>query len=221
MISDIATQGTGMLAMFVNLDQELHAEFRVWLEQDMFTARINIGFEACASYDLIPETNTDKEYSQTFLTVYRTASLGVLYSKPYQRLREARDAKDAEFHEKFLDVERYTLSWVGPELSGETLEFAPLIYVDRFDVTDEDKQEFNKWFVGEYLPACEKIKSMTRLRRYTAMEGFKNTLLFHEFDNVSAVNDKLWETLRERTSRDQIIRRSGGSAGYRRVISAT
>ena len=221
MISDIATQGTGMLAMFVNLDQEYRKEFRVWLKQDMFTARIKIGFEACASYDLLPGTDAGKERSQSFLTVYQTPSLGVLYSQPYQRLREVRDKKDAEFHKKFLDAERYTLSWVGPELASETREFAPLIYVDRFDVIDEDKEEFNKWFVSEYLPACEKIKSMTRLRHYTAMEGFKNTLLFHEFDNVSAVNDKLWETLRERTSRDQIIRRSGGSAGYRRVISAT
>ena len=48
MISDIAQQGTGMLAMFVNLDQKWRNDFRIWLKEDMFTARLNIGFQACA-----------------------------------------------------------------------------------------------------------------------------------------------------------------------------
>ena len=219
MISDIAEQGTGMLAMFVNLDQELHSDFRVWLKQDMFTARMNIGFEACASYDLLPATSVGKGLSQTFLTVYQTPSLGVLYSQPYQRLREVRDKKDMEFHERFLDAERYTLSWVGPELSSEKREFSPLIYVDRIDVIGKEKQEFNRWYVSEYLPACEKITSMMRLRRYTVIEGTQNTILLHEFDDISAINNDLWTTLRNGAFCDQIKSCLGVSAAFRRVIS--
>ena len=46
MISDVTERGTGMLAMFVDLDDEWHKEFRTWLQEDMFTARLNIGFHA-------------------------------------------------------------------------------------------------------------------------------------------------------------------------------
>jgi hypothetical protein len=47
------SRGTGILAMFVDLDPEPLAEFRPWLVEDMFAARLDIGFHACARYDLI------------------------------------------------------------------------------------------------------------------------------------------------------------------------
>ena len=221
MISDTAQQGTGMLAMFVNLDQKWRNDFRIWLKEDMFTARLNIGFQACASYDLIPEVNTTKGHAQAFLTICQTASLGVLYSEPYQELRRYRDAKDAEFHNRFLDVERYTLSWVGPEVSDNTSEFAPIIYVDRFNLTDANNQVFNQWFVDSYLSGCEKIKSIIRVRRYTAVEGIPEIFLLHELKDLAALNDRDWETLRENEAWQLPKIHGGGSAAYKRVISAT
>jgi len=220
MISNTAQQGTGMLAMFVNLDPGWRDEFRVWLKEDMFTARMKIGFHACASYDLLPETDVVKTPNQAFLTVYETASLGILYSEQYQALRRKRDAKDAAFHQKFLDAERYTLSWVGPELSAGTPGFLPFVYVDRFDLTTENVQKFNQWFIDEYLPACEEIESLVRLRRYTVIEGNRSIFLFHEFDDVSAINNDLWKTLRKNMAWDGKKSHLGGPAAYKQIIFA-
>ena len=219
MISNTAQQGTGMLAMFVNLDPRWVDDFRTWLKKDMFSARMNIGFHACASYDLLPETNAAKLPNQAFLTVYETASLGILYSEPYQALRRKRDTKDAAFHQRFLDAERYTLSWVGPELSAGRPGFLPFVYVDRFDLTTRNVQKFNQWFIDEYLPGCEEIESLTRLRRYRVIEGNRSILLFHEFDDISAINDKAWNTLRRNEVWRNVAIDQGSSAAYRRVIS--
>ena len=220
MISDIATQGTGMLAMFVNLDPRWVDDFRIWLKEDMFTARMDIGFRACASYDLLSETD-DKSLNPAFLTVYETASLGVLYSEPYQALRRNRDTKDAAFHQRFLDAERYILSWVGQELSAGTPGFLPFVYVDRFDLTTKNVQKFNQWFIDEYLPGCEGIESLVRLRRYTTIEGNRKVFVFHEFDDISAINDKAWNKLRGNKVWKNVASDPGRSAAYRRVISET
>ena len=221
MISNTAQQGTGMLAMFVNLDPRWVDDFRIWLKEDMFPARMNIGFHACASYDLLPETNAAKLPNPVFLTVYETASLGNLYSEPYQALRRKRDTKDAVFHQRFLDAERYTLSWVGPELSSGTSGFLPFVYVDRFDLTTKNVQKFNQWFIDEYLPGCEEIESLVRLRRYTTIEGNRRVFLFHEFDDIYAINDKAWNTLRGNEVWKNVAIDQGSSAAYRRIISET
>ena len=220
MISDVAQMGTGMLAMFVNLNDEWQEEFRIWLQENMFTARLNIGFHACASYDLVNEANGVASPSPYFLTVYETASLGVLYSEPYQDLRCERNQQDAAFHERFRDTERYTLAWVGPELAGGKPGFSKFVYVDRFDLNVGKAQQFNQWFVNVYLPACEEIKSLVRVRRYTAVEGSPRIFIFHEFEDSSALAGKDWITLRGNQAWTEIEPHLGGSGAYERVISA-
>ena len=220
MISDVTERGTGMLAMFVDLDDEWHKEFRTWLQEDMFTARLNLGFHACASYDLITDMNTIRTHSRSFLTVYETASLGVLYSEPYQDLRRERDRKDADFHARFLSVERYTLNWVGPELAWQTPGFAPFVYVDRFDLISGKAQKFNQWFVNEYMPACQEMNFPMRLRRYTAIEGIPRIFLLHEFDDLSVIKDTGWNTLRRNRAWEDVTSYGGGFAAYKRIIFA-
>ena len=220
MFSDVAQLGTGMLAMFVNLDTEWHKEFRTWLQEDMFTARLNIGFNACASYDLIHGTNSLVASAQTFLTLYETASMGVLYSEPYQSLRRERNSKDVTFHERFLDTERYILSWVGPELAGGEPGFSPFLFLDRFDLSAENNQDFNFWFVTEYLPACDEINGLIRLRRFTTIEGGSGIFLFHEFDELSALTGEAWNSIRGNAAWDRVNHHRGGSVSYQRVIYA-
>ncbi len=48
------TQRMGLLAIFCDMGDQWREEFRHWLKEDMFPARVGIGFPACASYDVIP-----------------------------------------------------------------------------------------------------------------------------------------------------------------------
>ncbi len=209
-----------MLAMFVNLDERWHDEFRDWLQEDMFAARLNIGFHACASFDIIPGSEGAGGDPQQFMTVYEMANVGGLYGEPYQGLRRVRDPRDAAFHERFQDADRYTLSWTGPEVAGGEPGFAPTVYVDRFDLPPEDAQAFNIWFVTEYLPACDEIEGLLRVRRYAAIEGAPSAYLFHEFGGPGVLTNESWHELRNADAWAAERINPGGSAAYTRVISA-
>jgi hypothetical protein len=193
-LKDIPQTGSGMLAIFCDLAIEDQAEFRPWLTEDMFPARVGIGFNACASFDRISGEGPE------FVTLYEMPSLGHLYGEPYQALRRVRKPRDAAYHEKFQNPERYTLSWSGPELSENLGGFAPYIYVDRFDLADSAAQDFNIWFVGTYLPALSKLPGISRVRRYLSMEGTPKHFVLHEFADEAILDSADWQSARVKTA---------------------
>lgn len=210
-----------MLAMFVDLDNQWHEEFRSWLTSDMFTARLNIGFHACASYDRLSDDPVNGADPQMFVTVYEMNTLGDLYGEAYQGLRRVRDPLDAAFHDRFLRPDRYTLAWSGPEITGGPAGFAPTIFIDRFDLPPENAQAFNIWFVTEYLEACRQVPGLLRVRRYLSVEGHPQHFVFHEFAGNESLNDASWQTARAADEWALAISHPGAPAGYRRAVTAT
>lgn len=177
---DAPTGGTGLLAIFCDLDEADQSDFRPWLTEDMFPARMAIGFNACASYDRVAGEG------QQFLTLYEMPSLGHLYGEAYQGLRRQRKPRDAAYHKKFRNPDRYTLAWSGPELRSpkhETHEFGPFIQIDRFDLEASDTQAFNIWFVADYLPRISRQMDDIRIRRYLSMEGQVSHVVLHEAED--------------------------------------
>lgn len=208
-ISDTPGRGTGLLAIFCDLDVDDRADFRPWLIEDMFPARMQIGFNACASYDRVAGEG------QQFLTLYEMPSLGHLYGEAYQGLRRVRKPRDAAYHEKFRNPERYTLAWTGPELASVGRMDATLgefIRVDRFNLNPSAVQDFNIQFVTRYLPAMAQSADVIRLRRYLSMEGSPSHLLLREYADSMEYADPLWQDLGEDVKELR-------SALYRRVIA--
>ena len=179
-ILDTTPGGTGLLAIFCDLDVPDRTDFQPWLREDMFPARMAIGFNACASYDLI-----DGE-GQQFLTLYEMPSLGQLYGEAYQGLRRTRGPRDAAYHQKFRNPDRYTLTWAGPEvgkLVGGADGLAAFVRIDRFDLAESDIQTFNIWFAAEYLPTIARRRDGVRVRRYISMEGRLSHVVLHESES--------------------------------------
>lgn len=206
---DIPIGGTGLLAIFCDLDEVDQADFRPWLAEDMFPARMQIGFNACASYDRISGGG------QEFLTLYEMPSLGHLYGEAYQSLRRQRNPRDAAYHEKFRNPDRYTLAWAGPELAapdGGVAGLAPHLQIDRFDLEAGDTQAFNIWFTTEYLPQIEGQFGDIRVRRYLAMEGQPTHVVLHEIADPSRIDNEAYGNLGDLPTRHQTGR-------YQRVIS--
>ncbi|MEE9240024.1 MAG: hypothetical protein V3U53_02415 [bacterium] len=192
----------GLLAIFCDMGEEWHEEFRLWLSEDMFPARLRFGFPACASYDLAPvDSGGDPDGSQAaappFLTIYETLSTADLYGEPYQRLRRDRDPRDAAMHQRMIGIERYALSLVGPIISRDGDGLGHYVFVDRFDLRPADVQTFNIWFEGEYLPWCLKLSGLVRVRRYLTMEGAPRHFVLHEFKGMGFQEDPLWRALRK------------------------
>ncbi|MEH6754091.1 MAG: hypothetical protein V7788_07995 [Alphaproteobacteria bacterium] len=205
-IVDSPTGGTGLLAIFCDLDESDKTDFRPWLTEDMFPARMAIGFDACASFDLIAGTG------QEFLTLYEMPSLGHLYGEPYQALRRQRKPRDAAYHKKFRNPDRYTLAWTGPELSGVhdgDSGLASLIRVDRFELSDDAIESFNISYVRDHLTASAELDEVIRVRRYLAMEGQPSHVVITDYRTMP---EKPLETVLETAS--------GQTGWYQRIVSA-
>lgn len=190
-IRSAAAGGTGLLAVFVDLDVEDRPGFRPFLAEDMFPPRLGIGFGPGASFDRVEGSG------QHFLTLYVAPSLGDLYGAPYQGLRSQRGERDAAYHEKFRNPDRYVASWTGPEVSSENPDrFASDLYVDRFGLSDDALQAFNIWFACDYLPGMAEIPGVLSVRRYLAVEGSPANIVLHELTDPSVVLDNAWLALR-------------------------
>ena len=173
-VSDMPNNGSAMLAIFCDLSPEDQSQFRPWLLEDMFPARLKIGFRNCASFDLV------KGEGPEFVTLYETPSLGHLYDVPYRALRELRTPRDAAYHKKFQNPERYILAWTGPEITRKTDDFATYIKIDRFNLKNHLIEEFNTWFFTTYISAFVRSLETLSLRRYISVEGSHNYFIVHE-----------------------------------------
>lgn len=215
------SRGTGLLALFCDLEAQWREEFRQWLVEDMFPARLAIGFRACASYDLVAPEGASGPPAQTFLTLYETAAAGDLYARPYQRLRENRDARDRAFHARFRDLDRYVLTWLGPERAGAgSRSLAPVVHATRFDLREDALAAFNAWFVDAWLPACAALAGCLRVRRYLAIEGPHAHLVLAEFGARDFERDPAWQALQQDAAWSAL---AGPrlAATYARIVEAT
>jgi hypothetical protein len=186
-IRSVATGGTGLLAVFVDLDPDDRPGFRPFLAEDMFPPRLDIGFGPAASFDRVDGSG------QQFLTLYVAPSLGDLYGAPYQGLRGQRGARDALYHQQFRDQDRYVAAWTGPEVSSpHPHQFASHLFVDRFDVPTNEVQSFNIWFTCDYLPGMAEIPGVVSVRRYLAVEGLPVHIVLHELTSPLACEDGAW-----------------------------
>ena len=182
-LSHMPNNGSAMLAVFCDLAAKDQIDFRPWLAEDMFPARLNIGFNNCASFNLIKGEGTE------FVTLYETPSLGKLYDVQYQALRKMRTPRDTAFHKKFQNLERYILSWVGPEISRTKNSFSTYIRIDRFDPEYHLIEDFNTWFMNTYVQALAKSTEIVGLRRYISIEGPHKYFFIQEIIDLETSRD--------------------------------
>ena len=182
-LSHLPNNGSAMLAVFCDLATKDQGDFRPWLAEDMFPARLNIGFRNCASFNLIKGTGSE------FVTIYEIPSLGQLYDVPYQALRQKRTQRDTAYHEKFQNPDRYTLTWVGPEISRTDNGFSTYITIDRFNPEQHLIEDFNTWFVSTYIPVLAKFRGIMGLRRYISIEGAHKYFIIQEIPDPEVSGD--------------------------------
>ena len=206
-LQDSPSSGSGLLAIFCDLLPEDQIDFHPWLTEDMFPARLNIGFKSCASFKLIEGDGSE------FVTLYEVPSVGYLYDKPYQQLRDNRLPRDASFHKKFIKPNRYTLSWVGPEKSINQHGFAEFININLFDIQDKYNDLFNSFYITRYLPSVANNNELTSVRRYLSLEGaHKNFILEESADKKILSNSVL--SFKELFSKNKI------NSIYKRIIQS-
>ena len=171
--------GSGLLAIFCDLDPKDQKEFHPWLVNEMFPARLKIGFYSCASFEKISGDG------QKFLTLYEVDNIVSLYDKPYQKLRENRSPLDTKFHERFINPSRYTLTLIPPSIEKDHSGFLDYVKITRETITGADVQKYHSNFIT-------KINNLDLLplRRYITVEGEHHNFTIIEAKEINKIIDQ-------------------------------
>ena len=171
--------GSGLLAIFCDLDPKDQKEFHPWLVNEMFPARLKIGFNSCASFEKISGDG------QKFLTLYEVDSIVSLYDRPYQNLRENRSPLDTKFHKSFINPSRYILTLIPPSIEKDHSGFLDYIKITRETITGTDVQKYHSNFIT-------KINNLNQLplRRYITIEGEHHNFTIIEAKEINKIIDQ-------------------------------
>ena len=170
--------GSGLLAIFCDLDPKDQKEFHPWLLNEMFPARLKIGFNSCASFEKLSGDG------QKFLTLYEVDDIISLYDRPYQKLRENRSQLDTKFHESFINPSRYILTLIPPLLEKDHSGFLDYVKITRETITGANIQKYHSNFIA-------KINNLNLLplRRYITVEGEHDNFTIIEADEINKIID--------------------------------
>ena len=171
--------GSGLLAIFCDLDPKDQKEFHPWLLNEMFPARLKIGFNSCASFEKISGDG------QKFLTLYEVDNIVPLYDRPYQKLRENRSPLDTKFHESFINPSRYILTLIPPLLEKDHSGFLDYVKITRETITGANVQKYHSNFIA-------KINNLNLLplRRYITVEGEHDNFTIIEAKEINKIIDQ-------------------------------
>ena len=170
--------GSGLLAIFCDLDPKDQKEFHPWLLNEMFPARLKIGFNSCASFEKISGNG------QKFLTLYEVGNIVYLYDRPYQKLRENRSPLDTKFHESFINPSRYILTLIAPLIEKDHSGFLDYVKITRETITGANVQQYHSNFIT-------KINNLNLLplRRYVTVEGEHDNFTIIEAEEINKIID--------------------------------
>ena len=170
--------GSGLLAIFCDLDPKDQKEFHPWLLNEMFPARLKIGFNSCASFEKLSGDG------QKFLTLYEVDDIISLYDRPYQKLRENRSPLDTKFHKSFINPSRYILTLIPPLLEKDHSGFLDYVKITRETITGANVQKYHSNFIA-------KINNLNLLplRRYITVEGEHDNFTIIEADEINKIID--------------------------------
>lgn len=177
-LTDKPINGSGLLAIFCNLNEKDQKEFHPWLLNEMFPARLKIGFNSCASFEKIDGDG------QKFVTLYEVDNIVYLYDKPYQKLRENRSPLDAKFHKSFLNPSRYTLQLIPPSIEKDQKGFLNYIKISRQNINSFDIQKYYSNFISNIHD-----QNTLPIRRYINVEGEHNNFTIIESDEIDKLNE--------------------------------
>ena len=170
--------GSGLLAIFCDLDPKDQKEFHPWLLNEMFPARLKIGFNSCASFEKLSGDG------QKFLTLYEVDDIISLYDRPYQKLRENRSPLDTKFHESFMNPSRYILTLIPPLIEKDHSGFLDYVKITRENITGADVQKYHSNFITNINNL-----GLLPLRRYITVEGEHDNFTIIEADEINKIID--------------------------------
>lgn len=141
-------------------DSAWEDEFNTWYEDDHIPVRMVIpGFEGAQRYRAAD--------SDDYLVVYDLDSLDVLKTPAYQKVKNEPSEQTRWMLENVSHFTRSVGTLLGHDGAPEeeALE-APLIFTARFNVPDEDLEDFDNWMTQDHVPLLLECPDWLATRRF-------------------------------------------------------
>ena len=186
---ELTNQSHGLLCIFCDLNSQDKIDFRPWLTEDMFPARLKIGFSCCASFDLFEGRGSK------FATIYKVPNQEFLYGNRYQNLRRDRLPRDASFHKNFVNPRRYVLESIEPGIGDSNKNFSHYLLINEISTLPENEEIFNIWYYTEYMPELKLLSKLIDHQKYISIEGVSKYMLITGSNQKDIFKNRAWLNL--------------------------
>jgi hypothetical protein len=182
----MATQGRGLLAVWMDIPQPVEEEFNRWYNEEHIPERVGIpGFLNGRRY--LSLSGTPK-----YLALYATVDAQVLQSETYLNVLANPTPWTQKISPQFQNSLRNEYELL-LSLGTPPAEAAPYVLTVRLDIDPEHDAEFNDWYNTDHLPALERVPGVYAAHRYRATAGNPRYLAVYELANQDLLKGDTWK----------------------------
>jgi hypothetical protein len=191
----VTKKGRGLLMVYVDVPEELEAEFNRWYNEEHIAERLSIpGVLSAARYVAV-------RGGPKYLACYELTEPEAYFSDAWQHYLN----HPTEWSQRMAptvvgrNFVRNLYRLIYPEdVSDEVAQadMSPALLVGRMSVPAELENAFNQAYNTERLPLYRSIPGYTRARRFTAVMGEPKYTTVHEFRAPEVADSPEWEAVR-------------------------
>lgn len=221
-----AKKGRGMLMVFVDVPDDVEAEFNRWYDEEHIPERLSIpGVLNAARYVAV-------RGGPKYLACYELDEPEAYFSDTWQyHLKHPTEWTQRMSPEKIgTNFIRNIYRLFYPEdVSAEVAQadMSPALLIGRMSVPPGLEDAFNQAYHTERLPLYLSIPGYTRARRFTAVVGEPKYVTVHECEAPEVASSPEWDAVRNahtpvwsETVSAQITFAPGAPGVYRRIFPA-
>ena len=182
-----ATQGKGLLAVWMDIPTHLEADFNRWYDEEHLAERAGIpGFLNARRYVSLQGT-------PKYVALYDTVDAQVLHSDAYLEVLNKVTPWTQRVRPHFENFVRNEYELI---LTLGTIpdKASPYVLLVRMGIPPEYEAEFNDWYNTDHLPALTSVPGVYGARRYRATAGSPAYLAMYELASADVRQSEAWRT---------------------------
>ncbi|MGH7984845.1 MAG: hypothetical protein ACREQX_00945 [Candidatus Binataceae bacterium] len=181
--------GTGLLAVWTDIDAEAEAEFNRWYDTEHVPERVALpGFLSGKRYVAV-------EGQPKYLALYDLADENVLKSDAYLKITKSPSEWTGRITPHFRNTSRCVYREIFAHGERPPSE-ANFMLTVRLNTPPEHAKEFNEWYEVDHVPALVAVPGVYCARRYVALEGNPKYLAVYELEEAGVTKSDAWERAR-------------------------
>ena len=218
----VRKKGNAVLAVFVDIDPEMDADFNAWYNQEHVGDLLGMpGFLNAARYEIL-------KGGPRYLACYELESIDALKTPEYLDFRRnpSEWTKKISLSVNGRNYVRNVYTQIYPQENDEHMlgrGMAPALQIGRMEVPADVEAKYNEYYDTVRTPGNLTVPGCIAVRRYHAVEGSPKYQTIYEFEHEKVPETTAWHERHAQDTMHQFIggnySHAAGSPGvYRRIL---